>query len=54
MAVLPMKATTGLLPAGPGWVYEVKWDGMRVIAEVTPSGVHGWSANGQGMHAGVP
>ena len=47
MAVLPMKATTGLLPAGPGWVYEVKWDGMRVIAEVTPSGVHGWSANGR-------
>ncbi|HKA84098.1 MAG TPA: non-homologous end-joining DNA ligase [Acidimicrobiales bacterium] len=47
MAPLPMKATTGPLPAGAGWVYEVKWDGMRVITEVTASGVHGWSANGR-------
>ena len=29
LAVLPMKATTGPLPTGPGWIYEVKWDGMR-------------------------
>ena len=49
-----MKATTGLLPAGPGWIYEVKWDGMRVVAEVAPSGVHGWSANGRECTAAFP
>ena len=23
------------VPQGPGWVYEVKWDGYRAIATVT-------------------
>src|SRR4029453_9386633 len=41
-----MKATSGTLPVGDGWVYETKWDGMRVLADVTPSGVRAWSANG--------
>src|SRR5690606_36110998 len=28
-----MKATLGPLPAGNGrWAYEVKWDGMRIVA----------------------
>ena len=49
-----MKATTGVLPAGAGWVYEVKWDGMRVITEVTPSGVHCWSANGKDCTPAFP
>ncbi|AEA22601.1 ATP dependent DNA ligase [Pseudonocardia dioxanivorans CB1190] len=30
----PMLATPGALPTGPGWVYEVKWDGMRLLADV--------------------
>lgn len=30
-----MLATPGTLPTGPGWSYEVKWDGMRVLASVT-------------------
>lgn len=29
-----MLATPGALPTGPGWVYEVKWDGMRLLADV--------------------
>lgn len=29
-----MLATPGALPSGPGWIYEVKWDGMRVLADV--------------------
>ncbi|MBC3194238.1 DNA ligase [Pseudonocardia sp. C8] len=29
-----MLATPGPLPTGPGWSFEVKWDGMRVLAEV--------------------
>ena len=32
-----MLATPGPLPTGPGWSFEVKWDGMRVLAEVTES-----------------
>lgn len=28
----PMLATSGTLPRGPGWSYEFKWDGVRVIA----------------------
>jgi bifunctional non-homologous end joining protein LigD len=49
-----MKATTGPLPTGPGWIYEVKWDGMRVVTEVAPSGVHGWSVNGLECTAAFP
>jgi bifunctional non-homologous end joining protein LigD len=29
-----MLATPGDLPKGPDWLYEVKWDGMRLLAEV--------------------
>jgi bifunctional non-homologous end joining protein LigD len=27
-----MLATAGTLPAGPGWSYEFKWDGVRVLS----------------------
>jgi bifunctional non-homologous end joining protein LigD len=27
-----MLATTGDLPVGPGWAYELKWDGVRALA----------------------
>jgi len=30
-----MLATTGELPAGPGWAYEFKWDGVRALADVS-------------------
>jgi bifunctional non-homologous end joining protein LigD len=29
-----MKATSGQLPIGDGWTYEVKWDGMRALCFV--------------------
>ena len=32
--LVPMKAANGDLPTGPGWTYEVKWDGMRALAFV--------------------
>ncbi|MFP5256207.1 MAG: non-homologous end-joining DNA ligase [Acidimicrobiia bacterium] len=32
--LVPMKATSGELPEGEGWGYEVKWDGMRALAYV--------------------
>ncbi|MBQ0979141.1 DNA ligase, partial [Micromonospora sp. M61] len=27
----PMLAMTGPLPAGDGWAYEFKWDGVRAL-----------------------
>jgi bifunctional non-homologous end joining protein LigD len=38
MPVSPMLASPGALPAGPGWAFEFKWDGVRAIA-VFESGV---------------
>lgn len=32
----PMLATAGPLPQGPGWAYELKWDGVRVLADRRP------------------
>jgi bifunctional non-homologous end joining protein LigD len=29
-----MLASTGPLPAGPGWAYEFKWDGVRALATI--------------------
>ena len=34
----PMKATSGDLPEGDGWTYEVKWDGMRALVVPRPTG----------------
>jgi bifunctional non-homologous end joining protein LigD len=44
----PMKAVSGELPPDDGrWAYEVKWDGMRVLAHVAADGaVRLRSANG--------
>ena len=35
----PMLAAAGPLPVGPGWLYEVKWDGMRLLADRTERGL---------------
>ena len=37
--VTPMLATSGDLPNGDGWRYEVKWDGIRVLAIVGEDGI---------------
>ena len=43
----PMLATPtrqpGTPPSGAEWVHEVKWDGMRVLAEVTDGRLRLWS-----------
>jgi len=36
--LLPMMAVPGALPSGEGWAYEMKWDGVRVIAEIADGG----------------
>ena len=33
----PMLATTGAVPTGAGWSYEIKWDGVRVLARLSTS-----------------
>jgi bifunctional non-homologous end joining protein LigD len=35
----PMLATAGThVPTGEGWIHEVKWDGVRILADVGPAG----------------
>ncbi len=41
----PMKATSGTLPAGDGWTYEVKWDGMRAVTFIDDDALRVQSAN---------
>lgn len=48
--ILPMKAVTGDLPDADGdWGYEIKWDGMRVIAFCDEDGVRLTSSNGNNI-----
>lgn len=43
----PMLASpAGELPPLNGWTIEPKWDGIRVIADVSRRGAHLWSRNG--------
>ena len=51
----PMLATRGrAVPAGPGWVHEVKWDGMRVIVTVRGGAVRLASRNGNDVTISFP
>ncbi|MDX6236287.1 MAG: bifunctional non-ous end joining protein LigD [Kribbellaceae bacterium] len=52
--VLPMMAAPGPLPSGPDWSYEMKWDGIRVIVEVTEDGCRLWSRNSRDVSGGYP
>ncbi len=53
-ALRPMLATAGPVPVGPGWAYEVKWDGMRVLGLVSDSGVRLVSRNGHDKSRAFP
>ncbi|RZV48171.1 MAG: hypothetical protein EX269_02680 [Acidimicrobiales bacterium] len=37
--IKPMKATSGTLPTGGDWLYEIKWDGMRIVAFIDEDGL---------------
>lgn len=43
----PMKAVSGPVPDGDGWAFEVKWDGMRVVADLGGPEDRAWSTNGR-------
>lgn len=49
-----MKATAGDLPTGDGWIYEVKWDGMRALAFIDGPRVRIQSANERDVTASWP
>ncbi len=49
-----MLATPGDLPTGPDWVYEVKWDGMRVLADVDEGRLRLFSRSGRDATANFP
>ncbi|MEU8224949.1 non-homologous end-joining DNA ligase [Kribbella sp. NPDC048915] len=52
--VLPMLAVAGKMPSGAGWSYELKWDGIRVIAEVDDGVCRLWSRNSHDVSGGYP
>src|SRR5712671_5473343 len=54
-AIEPMLASpAGTLPPLKGWTIEPKWDGIRVVAELSPKRVHLWSRNGIDKAAPFP
>ena len=51
----PMLASRGTeVPTGPEWAHEVKWDGMRVLVEVSPTGFVIRSRNENDVTAAFP
>ena len=51
----PMLATsTGVLPGGPGWAYEFKWDGIRALVDVTDGKLRIISRLGNDVTAAYP
>ena len=51
----PMLASRGTtVPTGPGWIHEVKWDGMRVLVEVTGGRLRLWSRNENDVTVSFP
>ncbi len=49
-----MLATPGPQPIGKDWQHEVKWDGMRVLADVTASGLRLFSRNERDVTVSFP
>jgi bifunctional non-homologous end joining protein LigD len=52
--VLPMLASPGPLPAEPGWAYELKWDGIRALVDVSPDGLKIISRRGNEVTSAYP
>ncbi|MDR7277627.1 non-homologous end-joining DNA ligase [Catenuloplanes atrovinosus] len=53
--ITPMLATSGDVPSGPGWAFEMKWDGIRALAYTDPGGtVRVYSRNRRDVTASYP
>jgi bifunctional non-homologous end joining protein LigD len=52
---MPMLATAGsVLPSGPGWAYEFKWDGVRALVSVTAGAMQITSRLGNDVTVAYP
>lgn len=51
---MPMRGVPGELPYGDGWVYELKWDGMRILAHLGDGQVRLQSSNGRDVTGSFP
>jgi bifunctional non-homologous end joining protein LigD len=49
-----MLATPGPQPIGDDWLHEVKWDGMRVLADVSADGLRLFSRSGRDVTVSFP
>jgi bifunctional non-homologous end joining protein LigD len=52
--VAPMLATAGRPPAGPGWAFEFKWDGVRAVTGVAGDRVRAHSRRGNEITGAYP
>ncbi|MET7968579.1 non-homologous end-joining DNA ligase [Micromonospora sp. NPDC005305] len=50
----PMLAMTGQLPAGDGWAYEFKWDGVRALADISRGHPHLYARSGVEITTAYP
>ena len=53
-SVTPMKGVLGALPRGPGWLYEVKWDGVRAICFIADGAVRMTTRSGKSCERQYP
>lgn len=49
-----MLATAGEVPTGPGWAYELKWDGVRILADRRPGHLHLFSRSERDVTVAYP
>ena len=52
--IRPMLATAGPVPAGVGWAFEIKFDGVRAIGYAGPSGLRVVSRNDRDISRSYP
>src|SRR3954451_24381843 len=52
--VRPMLATPGPLPDGPGWAFEVKFDGVRAVGYAGRGGLRLYSRNDRDISGSYP
>jgi bifunctional non-homologous end joining protein LigD len=45
---------SAVVPAGPDWMHELKYDGWRILARKDPGGVRLWSRNGRDWTSAFP
>ncbi|MFC4943295.1 non-homologous end-joining DNA ligase [Pseudonocardia sp. GCM10023141] len=52
--IRPMLAAAGPVPTGPGWAFEIKFDGVRAISYTAPVGTRLYSRNDRDVSRSYP